>query len=89
MDYKDYATIFKALSDPNRLRILTIIHKEGRVCVCRILEQFDITQPTFSYHMKILQDAGLVACEKEGTLCHYELNYDKISQLKIFLSHLN
>lgn len=89
MDYKNYATIFKVLSDPNRLKILMIIHEEKKVCVCRILEQFDITQPTFSYHMRALQDAGLVSCEKKGTLCYYELNCDKINQIKHFLGRLS
>lgn len=85
MNYQDYADIFKVLSDTNRIKILSIIHKEQEVCVCKIIEHFDITQPTFSYHMKLLQDVELVTCRKVGTSCYYKINYEKINIIKNYL----
>jgi ArsR family transcriptional regulator, arsenate/arsenite/antimonite-responsive transcriptional repressor len=84
MNNNDYANLFKVLSDPNRIKILQIIHDGQEVCVCKILEQFNITQPTFSYHMKMLTDANLVQCRKIGTSCHYRLNYNTFNKLKSF-----
>ena len=56
----DVALICKALSDPNRLKIVQML-SDGEKCGCKLLEAFEITQPTLSHHMKILEECGLVA----------------------------
>lgn len=65
--------LFKALSDPNRLAILTLL-REGEKCACVLLEQLELTQPGLSYHMKILCDSGLVESRQEGKWTHYRLS---------------
>lgn len=70
----ELAKIFNALSDANRLKILSFINSNEEVCGCDILEQLSITQPTLTYHMKILQAKGLLSCQKRGTWCIYKIN---------------
>lgn len=73
MNIMDLAVICKALSDPNRLQIIQML-SEGEKCGCKLLEAFDITQPTLSHHMKILYECGLVKSRKEGKWHHYSIN---------------
>lgn len=63
----------KALSDPVRLRIVSLIASDtrGRTCVCDITPHFELSQPTISHHLKILKDAGLLHCERRGTWVYY------------------
>lgn len=66
------AAAFKALADPVRLRLLSIIASAGgEVCVCDITPQFDVSGPTISHHLKVLREAGLVDCERRGTWVYY------------------
>ena len=69
------AQIFKALADPVRLRLVSIIgaHQGGEVCVCDLVTRFDLTQPTISHHLKVLRTAGLIDCERRGTWVYYWL----------------
>ena len=71
--YAKYAEVFKALSDTNRLMIVEMLAC-GEQCACRILDKFDITQPTLSHHMKILCDCGLVTGRKEGKWTFYSIS---------------
>jgi ArsR family transcriptional regulator len=71
--YADYALLFKALSDETRLKIIDMLSC-GELCACDILKFFQITQPTLSYHMKILTDCGLVSGRREGAWMRYTLN---------------
>ena len=64
MNSMDVALICKALGDANRLEIVQML-SNGEKCGCKILERFDITQPTLSHHMKTLVDCGLVNDRKE------------------------
>lgn len=80
---KDYALIFKAISDETRLKIIEMLSC-GELCACDILEYFEITQPTLSYHMKILTDCGLVNSRKEGSWIKYSNNIDEILEVKEF-----
>ncbi len=82
--YEEYAPGFKALSDPTRLRIIDMLSC-GELCACKILECFEITQPTLSYHMKILVESGLVVSRKEGIWMHYSLNREKGKAVVDFL----
>ena len=65
MNTIDVALICKALGDSNRLQIIQML-SDGEKCGCKLLEAFEITQPTLSHHMKILNECGLVNDWKEG-----------------------
>lgn len=67
---KKYVRVMKALSDPNRVRVLKIL-EGGPLCVCEIQEVLGLAQPTVSSHMRILEDAGLVHKERQGTWMIY------------------
>jgi len=82
--YKEYARLFKALSDPKRLMIVDLLAR-GELCACVLLENFQITQPTLSHHMKNLCDCNLLHSRKEGKWIHYSLNDDAMEMLRGFL----
>lgn len=86
-DYKKYASYLKVLGDETRLRIFHMLSK-GELCACNILEQFNITQPTLSYHMKILCDSGLVNSRKDGVWMKYSINRDSLDSLNNFFSSI-
>ncbi|MCH8814235.1 MAG: helix-turn-helix transcriptional regulator [Chloroflexi bacterium] len=68
------AATFKALSDPTRLRILKAISGTDELCECNIVPTFGLSQPTISYHLKILREAGLVRSERRGQWVYHRLN---------------
>ncbi|AXJ10490.1 helix-turn-helix transcriptional regulator [Arthrobacter sp. PM3] len=72
---KHHALVFKALADPNRLRLLSIIKASstGATCVCDLTDPLDLSQPTVSHHLKILVEAGLLHREKRGTWAYFSL----------------
>ena len=69
----ELAKMFKALSDPVRLRLLSLIasHEGGEACVCDLTGPFDVSQPTISHHLKVLREAGLVGSERRATWVYY------------------
>ncbi|MET8211237.1 metalloregulator ArsR/SmtB family transcription factor [Streptomyces sp. NPDC005373] len=71
----ELAKVFKALGDPVRLRLLSMIASQagGEVCVCDLTPAFDLSQPTISHHLKLLRQAGLIDCERRGTWVYYWL----------------
>ena len=72
----ELAKVFKALGDPVRLRLLSMIASRsgGEVCVCDLTPAFDLSQPTISHHLKLLRQAGLIDCERRGTwVCYWVL----------------
>lgn len=83
--YNDYAMLFKALSDPNRLLIIDYLLESER-CACKILDQLQISQSTLSYHMKILCESKIVSSQKEGKWMHYSLNKARLGELKELLT---
>ncbi len=85
--YEINAKIFKALSDPSRLKILDILSC-GEKCACDILEDFNFTQPTLSHHMKVLMECGLVKSRKEGLWSYYYLDNNNSNRLELFLMNL-
>lgn len=85
MNCKDGAYLFKVLSDETRLKIIEML-KSGKMCACKLLEEFEITQPTLSYHMKMLVDSELVFCEKDGIWNNYTLNEEKLNMLIPFVA---
>ena len=65
------AGLLKALADPVRLRLMSIIAARDEACVCELTTPFEVSQPTISHHLKVLRDAGLVDCERRGTWVWY------------------
>ena len=77
---------FKALADPVRLRLLSMITSaNGEVCVCDLTAAFDLTQPTISHHLKVLREAGLVGSERRGTWVYYWPRPENLKQLSALL----
>ncbi len=80
----DLETIFRALSDSTRLRILSLL-QSGELCVCELVDILDVPQPTVSRHLAYLRKAGLVRVRKEGLWQHYRLTPAKRKfQRKLF-----
>jgi ArsR family transcriptional regulator, arsenate/arsenite/antimonite-responsive transcriptional repressor len=69
----DLARGFKALGDPVRLRLLSLIAARagGEVCVCDLTDAFEVTGPTISHHLRVLREAGLIDCERRGSWVYY------------------
>ncbi len=69
------AHVLKALADPARLRLLSLIgsHDGGDACVCDLTGAFDLTAPTISHHLKVLREAGLITADRRGTWVYYRL----------------
>lgn len=88
MNTIDIALICKALSDANRLQIIKML-SDGEKCGCKLLEKFEITQPTLSHHMKILCECGLVETRKEGKWSHYSINCGTLKAFKQFIDELS
>ncbi|HPG92786.1 MAG TPA: metalloregulator ArsR/SmtB family transcription factor [Clostridia bacterium] len=85
MNEADCALICKALGDETRINIFKLI-KDGEMCACKILEKFNFSQPTLSYHMKILVDSGLVSNRKVGKWRHYLVNKAVYEEFLAFIS---
>lgn len=68
------APVFKALGDPVRLRMVSMIAAQPELCVCEITPAFDLSSGTISHHLKLLREAGLVDCERRGTFVYYWVN---------------
>ena len=88
MNTIDVALLCKALGDSNRLQIVQML-SDGEKCACKLLEQFEITQPTLSHHMKVLCECGLVKSRKEGKWSHYSLCCSTFENFKNFVSGLS
>lgn len=86
--YAEYVPVFKALADETRLKIVDMLSC-GEMCACDILEFFNVTQPTLSYHMKILADCELVNARKDGTWMRYSLNKTKFEALEKFVKGIS
>ncbi|MBZ3906251.1 ArsR/SmtB family transcription factor [Streptomyces griseiscabiei] len=85
----DLAKVFKALGDPVRLRLMSMIASRGQggeVCVCELTPAFDLSQPTISHHLKLLRQAGLIDCERRGTWVYYWVLPGVLDQLAAFLA---
>jgi ArsR family transcriptional regulator len=76
---------FKALGDPVRLRLMSLIAAQPEACVCDLTPAFDQSGPTISHHLKVLREAGLVDCERRGTWVYYHVLPDALEELKALL----
>ena len=88
MKNDQFAQICKALSDPNRLQIIQMITDQER-CACKLLEHFNISQPTLSHHMRILSDCNLIRTRKDGKWSHYSMNMETLTTFKKHVEKLH
>lgn len=85
MNTLDIALICKSLGDASRLQIIAML-SDGEKCACELLTQFEITQPTLSYHMKNLTESGLVDVRKDGKWSYYRINCDALRAFKAYVN---
>jgi len=78
------STVFKALSDPSRLKIIDFL-REGEKCACKIVPTVGFAQPTVSRHLKVLVDCGILKRRKEGNRIFYSISSSKVYQLLDFV----
>lgn len=88
----ELAAVFKALGDPVRLRLLSMIaagsaagRPAAEVCVCELTPAFDLSQPTISHHLKQLRQAGLIDGERRGTWVYYRIVPETVDRVAAFL----
>jgi ArsR family transcriptional regulator len=83
----ELSRVFKAMGDPVRLRLLSLIasHEGGEACVCDLTGVFDLTGPTISHHLKVLREAGLIAGERRGTWIYYRVLPDALRRASAVL----
>ena len=81
------APLLKAIADPVRIRLLSLVasHADGEACVCDLNDAFDLSQPTISHHLKVLHEAGLLDREKRGVWVHYRVRPDALGALAALL----
>ena len=79
--------LLKALADPVRLRLLSLVasHADGEACVCDLNDAFDLSQPTISHHLKVLHTAGLLERSKRGTWVYYRIQPGVLADLAAML----
>jgi ArsR family transcriptional regulator len=83
------AHVLKALADPVRLRLVSMVaaHESGEACVCDLTGPLGLTQPTISHHLKILVDAGIFTRDKRGVWAYYALVPGILSAISAAISH--
>jgi ArsR family transcriptional regulator, arsenate/arsenite/antimonite-responsive transcriptional repressor len=77
------APMLKALADPVRLRLMSLVasHPGGEACVCDLVSEFDLSQPTISHHLKVLHDSGLLDRQKRGVWVYYRAQMEALASL--------
>src|ERR1700749_4362111 len=81
------ALLLKALADPARLRLMSLVasHADGEACVCDLQEAFDLSPPTISHHLKVLHEVGLLARTKGGVWVYYRVRTEALADLGTLL----
>jgi len=81
------APLLKALADPVRLRLLSMVasHADGEACVCDLNDAFELSQPTISHHLKVLHEVGLLDRAKRGVWVYYSVKPDALADLAALL----
>lgn len=86
---QEQAQLLKALADPNRLLLLSLIPLPPQtICVCDLTGALELSQPTVSHHLKILADNGFISRQKKGTWVHYSLVEERLKKASVQLSAL-
>ncbi len=83
------APLLKALADPVRLRLMSLVasHPGGEACVCDLADAFDLSQPTISHHLKVLHDSGLLDREKRGVWVYYRARGRALASLGTLIGY--
>jgi ArsR family transcriptional regulator len=83
------APLLKALADPVRLRLMSLVasHPGGEACVCDLNDAFDLSQPTISHHLKVLHEAGLVDRNKRGVWVYYRARTEALASLAAMIGN--
>jgi ArsR family transcriptional regulator len=83
----ELSRLFRAMADPVRLRLLSMIASSagGEVCVCDLTGAFDLTAPTISHHLKVLRESGLITGERRGTWVYYRIHPEVLARLSAVL----
>jgi ArsR family transcriptional regulator len=83
----ELSRLFKAMGDPVRLRLLSLIasHEGGEACVCDVTDVFELTGPTISHHLKVLREAGLISGQRRGTWIYYRVHPEALGRLSAIL----
>ena len=81
------APLLKALADPVRLRLLSLVaaHADGEACVCDLNDAFDLSQPTISHHLKVLHEVGLLDRSKRGVWVYYSIKRNALADIGALL----
>ena len=81
------APLLKALADPVRLRLLSLVasHAGGEACVCDLTDAFDLSQPTISHHLKVLHEMGLLDRSKRGVWVYYQVREAALADLAVLI----
>lgn len=85
--YEKLAKVFKALSDPKRVKIIDLLSC-GEMCGCVLLKCFEITQPTLAHDMKVLTEAGIVTSRRNGKKTLYALNREALDRIKMQMDEI-
>jgi ArsR family transcriptional regulator, arsenate/arsenite/antimonite-responsive transcriptional repressor len=82
------APLLKALADPVRLRLVSLVaaHPGGEACVCDLNNAFDLSQPTISHHLKVLHDAGLLDRSKRGVWAFYRIRTEALARVATLMA---
>jgi ArsR family transcriptional regulator, arsenate/arsenite/antimonite-responsive transcriptional repressor len=83
------APLLKALADPVRLRLMSLVasHPGGEACVCDLADAFELSQPTISHHLKVLHESGLLAREKRGVWVYYRARAQALASLGALIGY--
>ncbi|MBU6230774.1 MAG: winged helix-turn-helix domain-containing protein [Cyanobacteria bacterium REEB459] len=83
-DVVQLAGLFRVLSEPARLQMLSLIAAQSNqeVCACELVESLGLSQPTVSHHLKVMYEAGLLEKERRGTWIYYRIMQDRLAALK-------
>jgi ArsR family transcriptional regulator, arsenate/arsenite/antimonite-responsive transcriptional repressor len=81
------APLLKAIADPVRLRLLSLVasHADGEACVCDLNDAFDLSQPTISHHLKVLHEVGLLDRSKRGVWVYYRVRTEALNDVAALL----
>jgi ArsR family transcriptional regulator len=84
---EELAGLLKAVADPTRLQLLSLVSAagDGEACVCDLTEPLGLTQPTISHHLKVLVEAGLLTRDRRGSWAYYRLVRDRFNEIRTLL----
>ncbi len=86
---EEYAQLFRALGDATRVQIIRLLAEhDAPLCACEVEAAFNLSQPTISYHLKVLRDADLVTTDRHGPWIYYRVNRQRLADLVGFVDGL-